>query len=64
MVSSKTVRYFQDKQDLDNVDSCSKVSMVATKNVHWRSRLPNLLYRSWALQARWLWLQKSDPNRS
>jgi hypothetical protein len=25
---------------------------------------PNLLYRSWALQARWLWLQKSDPNRS
>jgi hypothetical protein len=26
--------------------------------------LPNLLYRRWALQARWLWLQKTDPNRS
>jgi hypothetical protein len=26
--------------------------------------LPNLLYKSWRLQARWLWLQKSDPNRS
>jgi hypothetical protein len=26
--------------------------------------LPNLLYRSWALQARWLWLQKTDPTRS
>jgi hypothetical protein len=26
--------------------------------------LPNLLYRSWVLQARWLWLQKTDPSRS
>jgi hypothetical protein len=25
--------------------------------------IPNLLYMSWALQAKWLWLIKTDPNR-
>jgi hypothetical protein len=25
--------------------------------------ISNLLYQSWALQAKWLWLQKTDPNK-
>jgi hypothetical protein len=25
--------------------------------------VPNLYFQSWALQAKWLWLEKTDPNR-
>jgi hypothetical protein len=25
--------------------------------------IPNLQFKSWALQAKWLWLEKTDPNR-
>jgi hypothetical protein len=25
--------------------------------------ISNLLYQSWALQAKWLWLEKTDPNK-
>jgi hypothetical protein len=25
--------------------------------------IPNLQFKSWALQSKWLWLEKTDPNR-
>jgi hypothetical protein len=25
--------------------------------------IPNLQFKSWALRSKWLWLEKTDPNR-